>query len=650
MADKVSKSDKIPTLYEYFTDGGIQSGLNDKKTHFTLNGKEITIFSGALHYFRVPRDYWKDRLRKYRAAGLNTVETYVPWNLHEYEDGVYDFGNGGSDFQDFLDLDLFIKLAKEEDLFVILRPGPYICAEWDFGGLPSWLLRYEGIKIRTSDAKYVNLVKRYFKKLLRIVAPLQFTKGGPIIAVQIENEYGNLEDGSNNIDAKHLEQLKDILQENGIIELLFTSDTPSNGFAGTVPGVLATANFQHEPEKELTLLKNFQPDKPLMVMEYWTGWFDHWAERHHTRTADNFGEVLDGILNFGASVNFYMFHGGTNWGFLNGANLKNKSVTATDNGSFQPDITSYDYDAPLSEAGDYTDKYYKAKEIIAKYSKLKIKIPAMPELHKRMSYAPIDIIGELTLADIINQSQVHHIERLVSMELIDVNNKSGQSYGYIVYRATGINIPKNSILQIEGRINDTVLVLINGQLMNPTLKSKADLDGFGYWRAKNSCLNLENEEYNNASVELVVENWGRVNYGFLEQFNQHKGICQGNILINNDIIQFNEAVPLQFKKSCITKLNNWQKPSFTKGPKLYKAILNIDEPRDTYIDMRDWIKGFIIINNFVLARYLRLGPQQSAYLPAPLLKKGQNEILVFEHFCPSNTVKFVEDLIFEEAK
>ncbi|CAG9836262.1 unnamed protein product [Diabrotica balteata] len=331
MADTVSKSDKISTLYEYFTDGGIQSGLNDKKPYFTLNGKEITILSGALHYFRVPRDYWKDRLRKYRAAGLNTVETYIPWNLHEYEDGIYDFGQGGSDFQDFLDLDMFIKLAKEEDLFVILRPGPYICAELDFGGLPSWLLRYDGIKIRTSDAKYVNLVKRYFIKLLRIVAPLQFTKGGPIIAVQIENEYGNLADESNKIDTKHLKQLKDILQENGIVELLFTSDTPSNGFTGTVPEVLATANFQHEPEKELTLLKNFQPNKPLMVMEYWTGWFDHWAERHHTRTADNFGEVLDCILNFGASVNFYMFHGGTNWGFLNGANLKNKSVTATDN-------------------------------------------------------------------------------------------------------------------------------------------------------------------------------------------------------------------------------------------------------------------------------------------------------------------------------
>lgn len=323
----------LPTLYEYFTKGGIKSGLSDSKSQFTLNDKTITIYSGALHYFRVPKDYWRDRLRKYRAAGLNTVETYVPWNLHEFQEGIFDFGRGGSDFQDFLDIAEFVDLAKEEDLFVMLRPGPYICAEWDFGGLPSWLLRYEGIKIRTNESRYINFVERYFKKLLELLTPLQFTKGGAIIAVQIENEYGNLDDHINPVHTDHLEKLKEILHKNGVVELLFTSDTPSNGFSGTIPGVLATANFQTEPIKELTLLKEYQPNKPLMVMEYWTGWFDHWAEKHHTRSAKEFGDVLDGILGFGSSVNFYMFHGGTNWGFLNGANLKEKSVTATDNAS-----------------------------------------------------------------------------------------------------------------------------------------------------------------------------------------------------------------------------------------------------------------------------------------------------------------------------
>lgn len=319
----------LPSLYEYFTtENGIQAGLSDEQEHFTLNSKNITIYSGALHYFRVPEPYWRDRLRKYRAAGLNTVETYVPWNLHEPEEGVFDFGDGVSDFKDFLDIVKFINLAKEEDLFVILRPGPYICAEWEFGGLPSWLLRYEGLKIRTNDVLYIKFVERYFKRLFELVGPLQFTKGGAIIAIQIENEYGNTKEDGKEVDTGYLETLKSLFIENGLVELFFTSDTPSSGFSGTIPGVLATANFQEQPEKELKLLKDFQPFKPLLVMEYWTGWFDHWAEKHHTRTAQQFGEVLETILKLEASVNMYMFHGGTNWGFLNGGNIKG---TASDN-------------------------------------------------------------------------------------------------------------------------------------------------------------------------------------------------------------------------------------------------------------------------------------------------------------------------------
>lgn len=317
---------KFPSLYEYFTgEGGIKNGLSDKQEKFTLNNKDITIYSGALHYFRVPEPYWRDRLRKYRAAGLNTVETYVPWNLHEPEEGVFDFGQGVSDFKDFLDIVKFINLAKEEDLFVILRPGPYICAEWEFGGLPSWLLRHENLKIRTNDKQFINFVKSYLKKLFELVAPLQFTKGGAIIAIQIENEYGNTKEENKPVDKEYLETLKNFFTECGLVELLFTSDTPSNGFSGTIPGVLATANFQEEPEKELQLLKKFQPDKPLMVMEYWTGWFDHWTEKHHTRSAEKFGDVLENILSMGGSFNMYMFHGGTNWGFLNGGNIAGKA-------------------------------------------------------------------------------------------------------------------------------------------------------------------------------------------------------------------------------------------------------------------------------------------------------------------------------------
>nr|XP_023022377.1 beta-galactosidase-1-like protein 2 [Leptinotarsa decemlineata] len=635
--------DNLPTLYQYYTAGGIKTGLSDNQTYFTLNNKNITLFSGALHYFRVPKVYWRDRLRKYRAAGLNAVETYVPWNLHEYENGVFDFGNGGSDFEDFLDVVQFIELAKEEDLFVILRPGPYICAEWEFGGLPSWLLRYENIKVRTTNKQYIEFVERYFKKLFELLTPLQFRKGGAIIAVQIENEYGNTKYGNKPVETAYLEKLKELLMQNGVVELLYTSDTPTNGFSGTLPGVLATANFQEGATHELTLLKEFQPNKPLMVMEYWTGWFDHWTEKHHTRTAEEFGKVLEEILSFGASVNMYMFHGGTNWGFMNGANIDDDSF---DNRGYQPDITSYDYDAPLTESGDYTDKYYKTKDIIAKHNKIKVRQPDMPASTERFAYSSIHIISELSLEDLVEQSKVLSTDKVLPMEMLPINNDSGQSYGYIVYRKNNLNISKNSTLKIEGRICDSVLVLINGQLKSRILKSKEDFEGFGYWKLQNGSLNLGNEEYKNATLELVVENWGRVNFGKLYQFNQHKGLWQGNLLLNDHVLTIDQIIPLEFKKKWNNGLKNWKVPIFESGPKLYKAILNVDEPKDTYVDMREWNKGFIIINGFVLGRYLRLGPQQTAYLPAPLLKKGENELLVFEHFSPSKQIKFSENLIF----
>ncbi|KAJ8965798.1 hypothetical protein NQ314_003896 [Rhamnusium bicolor] len=623
-----SSSAVLPSLYEYYTSGGIKTGLDDNQTYFKLNNKQITIYSGALHYFRVPQAYWRDRLRKLRAAGLNAVETYVPWNLHEPQEGVFDFGSGGT---------------KEEDLFVLLRPGPYICSEWEFGGLPSWLLRYEGIKIRTSDKQYMGFVENYFKKLLELVAPLQFTKGGAIIAIQIENEYGGTKDGDNPVDTGYLQQIKELLTGNGIVELLYTSDTPSNGFSGTLPGVLATANFQDQPIFELSILKIFQPNKPLMVMEYWTGWFDHWTEKHHTRSAAAFGLVLEEILFFNGSVNMYMFHGGTNWGFLNGANIKG---LFSDNEGYQPDVTSYDYDAPLSEAGDYTDKYQKVKEIIAKHNTLEIRQPPMPELIKRVAYPTVNVTGELSLDELLKQSEVLNSEKLLPMELLNINNNSGQSYGYIVYKKSNIDIPKNSILKIEGRVCDTVLALVNGQLKSKVLKTQEDLDGFGYWKLKDSTLNLGPDEYKSATLELVVENWGRVNYGKLYQFKQHKGLWQGNVLLNDDILSNWQIIPLEFKKAWIQNLKSWRTPTSTIGPKLYKALLNVDEPNDTFVDLRDWNKGFVVINGFVLARYLTLGPQQMAYLPAPLLRKGENEILIFEHFFPSESIKFATDPTF----
>lgn len=631
----------LPTLYEHYTSDGIIAGLSSDQPFFTLNNKNITIYSGAMHYFRVPQEYWRDRLRKMRAAGLNTVETYVPWNLHEPEPGHFDFGQGGTDFQELLNIEKFLNIAQEEDLLAIVRPGPYICSEWEFGGLPSWLLRDKNIKVRTSDERFVSAFTKYFKVLFAILTALQFTKGGPIIAFQIENEYGSVR----NNDFKYLEILKNKYLENGVVELLFTSDMPSMGNKGMIPGVLYTANFQQNAQSELDIMQNYQSNKASMVMEYWSGWFDHWTENHHTTSLTSFTKVVSDILNYPASINFYMFHGGTNWGFMNGANIDGLK---TDNSGLQPDTTSYDYDAPLTEAGDYTPKYEAVKRLIQTHNKVFTRIPPVPLPTEKITYDAVQIMGQLDFSQIFSQAE-HHIfsHSLLSMEELPINNNAGQSYGYIVYRKNNIDIAPNSVLKIEGHVCDSAIVLINGKLQSPILNSQSDLKGFGYWKTKDTTLNLGNEQHTNATLDIIVQNWGRNNFGQLMQFNQFKGLWQGNVLINEDVISDWEIVPLEFKKNWTQNLTGWKKPNYDVGPKLFKGILHTEITSDTFIDMRNWNNGIVIVNGFVLSRYVRLGPQQAAYLPSPFLKSGANEIIIFEHFVPNNEITFTSDQLFE---
>ncbi|XP_022901585.2 beta-galactosidase-1-like protein 2 [Onthophagus taurus] len=632
----------LPTLYQHYTSGGITEGLNTNQPYFTLNQKNITLYSGALHYFRVPQEYWRDRLRKMKAAGINTVETYVPWNLHEPEPGLYDFGAGGSDFQEFLDIEKFLKMAQEEDMLAIVRPGPYICSEWDFGGLPSWLLKEKGIRVRTSDEKFMNHVTRFFNTLLTLLAALQFTRGGPIIAVQIENEYGSANSIDYPIDMDYMEQLRGLMKNNGIVELFVTSDGPSYGNLSQMEGVLYTGNFQDNPEHELGLIEKYQPGKPIMVMEFWTGWFDHWLANHQTRPLDKFLSVLETILDYPSSVNFYMFHGGTNFGFTNGANI----LGLTDGGN-KHDTTSYDYDAPLSENGDYTEKYFALKEAISKRSNPQLYLPPMPELTPRIAYNPIEITGELRISDLLKSESYVESENVISMENIDINNGGGQRFGYVVYKKENLNIKSDSILKIEGRVYDTILVLINGELKSKILTSESDVNGFGYWRVKDASLNLGLESYEDATLELIVENSGRVNFGTLNQFNQQKGLFQGNVLLNDEIILNWKIHSLEFKKNWTNSLTGWETPTFKNGPALYRGVLNVENPdKDTYIDLRDWRKGVVIVNGFVLSRHFRVGPQLAAYLPAPLLKSGDNEIIFFEHFVGNDKINFLSDMVY----
>nr|CAH7724824.1 unnamed protein product [Callosobruchus chinensis] len=627
----------LPTSYEYYTKDGIQNGLSDAKPYFTLNDKNITIYSGSFHYFRTPRSYWRDRLRKMRAVGLNTVTTYVPWNLHEPHTGVFDFGNGGSEMEDFLHLEEFFQIAKEEDLFVLVRSGPYMNSEWEFGGLPSWLARHCRTVRNSQDPQFLYFVKRYFDVLLPLLAKNQFQKGGPIIAIQIENEYAN----TGRHDPVYLESLKQMYLNHGIVELLCTCDRPREKGRGSIPGVLQTGNFKVNPKAQLDMLQEVQPGKPVMTMEFWTAWFDHWMDpKHHTDSVRVFRTVLEQILDYPSSVNMYMFVGGTDFRFMNGATMSARNFSA-----YLPDTTSYDYDAPISENGALTPKYYAVKEAIALRNPVKTRLPDIPEARTLIAYAPLRAISQMSISDaLLNLGKPLKSERPLAMEQLPINNDSGQSYGYIAYRKENVDIPAGARLMISGYVRDTVLVLVNGILVQKPPKQLSDVNGFGFWIQKDSSVVLTDTDLKNATVDLIVENFGRNTLGVFVL----KGIT-GDVYINNQKVTDWTIVPMEFRSSSIQSLRQWKNGSaMSSNSALHKFEMDVQgEAQDTYLDMREWTKGIVIVNGFVLGRYFFLGPQQALYLPAPFLRTGHNEIVVFEHFEAPDMLKFVDGPVYE---
>ncbi|KAM8903213.1 beta-galactosidase-1-like protein 2 isoform 5-T6 [Spinachia spinachia] len=353
-------------------------GLRANSSQFTLEGEPFRLLGGSVHYFRVPRAYWEDRLLKMKACGLNTLTTYVPWNLHEPERGVFDF-------EDQLDLEAYLRLAGRLGLWVILRPGPYICAEWDLGGLPSWLLRDQHMKLRTTYPRFTDAVDSFFDQLIKRVVPHQYSEGGPIIALQVENEHGSYAK-----DGEYMPFIKEALLSRGVTELLLTSDNKGGLKRGGVKGALETINFQKLNRNDIKYLDGIQPHRPKMVMEYWSGWFDLWGDLHHEFPAEDMVRVVTEILKLDMSINLYMFHGGTNFGFMSGA-------FAVEMPAPKPMVTSYDYDAPLSEAGDYTAKYHLLRDVFSRYHAQPL--PEPPPRRGRRAYQPVVIQQHVSLWD-----------------------------------------------------------------------------------------------------------------------------------------------------------------------------------------------------------------------------------------------------------
>ncbi|XP_030247145.1 beta-galactosidase-1-like protein 2 isoform X2 [Sparus aurata] len=468
-------------------------GLTANSSQFTLERKPFRILGGSIHYFRVPRAYWEDRLLKMKACGLNTLTTYVPWNLHEPERGAFNF-------EDELDLEAYLRLAASLGLWVILRPGPYICSEWDLGGLPSWLLRDPNMKLRTTYPGFTEAVNSFFNQLIKKVVPHQYSKGGPIIAVQVENEYGAYAQ-----DEEYMAFVKQALLSRGVTELLLTSDNKDGLKLGGVKGVLETINFQRLNQDDIKYLERVQPQMPKMVMEYWTGWFDLWGELHHVFAAEDMVAVVREVLKLDMSINLYMFHGGTNFGFMNGAAAVGVTLP-------KPMVTSYDYDAPLSEAGDYTTKYHLLRNLFSLYHTQPL--PEPPSVQERRAYQPVVVQQHLSLWDSLHfADKPLKSERPVNMENLPVSNNNGQSYGYTLYETT---ITSGGYLNSENNVRDRALVFVDKHFI-------------GVLDYKTQELSLPDGK-GKRTLSLLVENCGRVNYGkTLDE--QRKGLV-GDIKLN----------------------------------------------------------------------------------------------------------------------
>ena len=559
-----------------------------------IDRKKVQIISGAIHYFRVPEPYWKDRLTKAALCGLNCVETYMCWNLHEPEEGTFDFSG-------MLDFERFIRIAQELGLYVIVRPGPFICAEWDNGGFPYWLMLKDDIEFRRTNDIYLQCVKNYYSVILPKLAALQYDNGGPVIAMQIENEYG-----SYSSDRQYMKTLRQMYLDCGITVPLFTSDGNGEHYImnGTLDGVSMTLNGGSGLDSMVSNTAKYRPDDPPFCMEFWCGWFDNWLDGiHHTRSAQEVADETDDMLSAGGNLNYYMFHGGTNFGFTAGANSGQGQ-------KYTPDTTSYDYDAPLSESGDPTPKYFAIQNVIKKYN------PAgkfgTPEISPKKAYGKIRFKEMALLFDNLDKVCSKKIQSLspVCME------KMGQSAGFIHYQ-TAIDGPRSYLDIALCGVRDRAQVFLDGKLIHTYSRNDE--------KHSVSTMGIPGRS---ARLDILVENLGRINYG-QETGYDFKGITRAVTLNGAAAINWNIfSLPM----TDLSKIN-WQ--PFTgnqaKCPAFYRAELIIeDDPRDTFI-VFPGVHGFVMVNGYNLGRYFRKGTEEKTlYLPGCRLKRGCNEIIVFE--------------------
>lgn len=572
--------------------------------HFELDGRPVRLLSGAVHYFRVPEGHWGHRLAMVRAMGLNCVETYVPWNLHEPRPGR---------FADVGALGRFLDAVREAGLWAIVRPGPYICAEWENGGLPHWLTGFLGRRVRTSDPEYLAAVEAWFERLMAEVAPRQVTApagsgasgGGPVIMVQVENEYGSY--GS---DQGYLRRLGELLRRLGVTVPLFTSDGPEDHMltGGSLPGVLATVNFGSGAREAFAALRRHRPSGPLMCMEFWCGWFDHWGAERSARDPGDAAAALAEILECGASVNVYMAHGGTSFGGWAGANRSGADHT----GGLLPTVTSYDYGAPVDEWGWPTETFWLFREVLARFADGPLpEVPrppaalAGPVVVPLSRWAPLpDVIGTLGDEEVVSPVPP-------TFEELDVDR------GVVRYRFRVPGPRAGRPLRVLG-LRDRAVVYVDGTVRGVLTESDPVLEGVP----------------GPAAVELWVESLGRVNYG--PRLGEPKGIT-GGVLHERQYLHGVRARALRVAavgdadavaRLPFRELSEAEPEGAGEG--LYRGRFELSGAGDAALELPGWTRGFAWVNGFCVGRYWSAGPQRSLYVPGPVLREGGNEVLLLE--------------------
>jgi beta-galactosidase len=557
------------------------------KDDFLLDGKPLQIISGEMHPARIPPEYWRHRIRMAKAMGVNTIAVYIFWNFHETAEGRFDFTTPNHDIAAFL------KIVREEGLWVLLRPGPYVCAEWDFGGLPAYLLRVPDLKVRCLDARYTGAAERYISALSQVIKPSQVTEGGPILMLQIENEYGSFGN-----DRNYLLRLRQVWRDTGIRVPFYTADGATTYMleAGTLPGA-AVGLDPGSTDEEFALARRMNPGVPVFSSETYPGWLTHWGESWARSGVDEIIKDVQGLLDKGRSFNLYVVHGGTNFGFWAGANSGGQ-------GDYLPDVTSYDYDAPINEQGRATVKYRALREVLGRYRGSSGALPEIP------ADIPAAAIPPITLRPFASLWQ--NLPRPVASVQPRPMEDYGQDFGMIAYQTTLFGHKSGNLVVTD--VHDYATVFVDGRYIGK-LDRREGVDTIALPKTDNP----------KPVLTILVEGMGRINFG--QAMIDRKGITD-RVTLNGMTLMNWQVYSLPLKDEYVQRLPQGkvdERPGI-----FFRGTFDLSEPADTFLDLSEYQKGLVWVNGHNLGRYWNLGPQRRLYCPASWLRRGQNQILVLD--------------------